>query len=90
MGHETADSHNLSKHITDYISGHKDSTINSVVINIGPSCTNMELKQCSHFDQSMYLIRCLDNCSNKFSLLAKPGIVHFFSLQPSFKSYIEI
>ena len=25
MGHETIDKHNLSKHITDYISGHKDS-----------------------------------------------------------------
>ena len=25
MGHDTVDNHNLSKHIKDYISGHKDS-----------------------------------------------------------------
>ena len=81
MGHETVDNHNLSKHITDNIFlGTKPVlirfTIHFFVINFGP-CTNLALKQCSNFGQSMYLIRCLDTCSNKLSLLAKPGTVPF-------------
>ena len=81
MGHETVDNHNLNKHITDHIFLGTKILIRFYhklfVINFGP-CTNLALKQCSNFGQSMYLIRCLDTCSNKLSLLAIPDTVPFF------------